>query len=113
MSDVRPYYPDGVKAVHLIEDSGPLVRLADDRVDLDDLMVALAKEYGTYYCGRGFGDEPTVVPGGRTAPEVYVGWYRKQPCNCGDHSWEVAEVSLEDKPLDNRKYGSFLAVYVG
>jgi hypothetical protein len=101
-------YPEGVRTVDLIEESGPLVALRHE-VDLDDLMVALAQEHPGHWR-----DEATYVAGGYShSNEAAVGWYRKQPCSCGgDHGWDMAEVSRDEKPTDRRRYGAFLGVYI-
>lgn len=108
---------EGIGSIDTIYDceagNGILVRLTKE-VDLDDLLVTLAAngEVLTYSPRH---DEPTTLPGypflgiGRQAQ---VGWFRKQPCTDGDHSWDMAFVSNE-KPEGKRAFGSFLGVFLG
>lgn len=109
--------PDGVGSIDTIYDceagNGLLVRLTKE-VDLGDLLVHLAIQYGEWEYGRGL-DDPTILPGypfRETGRQAQVGWFRKAPCNDGDHSWDMAFVS-SDKPEGAQRYGAFLGVFLG
>lgn len=108
--------PEGVGDIATIWDcesgSGLLIRLTRE-VDLDQLLADVAAQHGNsddYDL-----DEPTILPGytfrlgGR---EAQVGWFRKQACTDGDHSWDMAFVS-DEKPEGNKRYGAFLGVFLG
>ncbi len=107
----------GVGSIDTIYDceagNGILVRLTKE-VDLDDLLTHLAREWidGDFDWR---GDDPTTLPGyafldkGR---EAQVGWFRKQVCIDGDHSWDMGFVSSE-KPEGKQRYGAFLGVFLG
>lgn len=108
---------EGIGSVDMIdgfEGTGLLVRLTKE-IDLDDLLIALlANDEVRSYDQRH--DDPSTLPGytfldrGR---EAEVGWYRKQPCTCGEeHSWDMALVSSE-KPEGKHAYGAFLGVFLG
>ena len=109
----------GVGSIDTIYDceagNGILVRLTKE-VDLGDLLTHLAGHFGGFdEDGNWFEDEATTLPGyafldkGR---EAQVGWFRKQVCIDGDHSWDMAFVSSE-KPEGKQRYGAFLGVFLG
>ncbi|HEY9371301.1 hypothetical protein [Streptomyces sp.] len=113
--------PDGVRRIESIEDSGPIVSLATE-VDLDQLLLEMAAE-GDWdpYSGRtwdDYRDEPTSIWGASShTPEAMVGWFRWLPamrgnCRCGDgHSFDISEVSTDEKPEGNKARGAFLGVW--
>lgn len=110
---------DGVGSIDIIYDceagNGLLVRLTKE-VDLDELLVQIADRY----TGDGWGvdwhyDDPTTLPGypyREEGRQAQVGWFRKQPCTDGDHSWDMAFVSSE-KPEGSKAHGAFLGVFLG
>lgn len=110
---------DGVGSIDTIDayegDSGLLVRLTKE-IDLDDLLLHLAAQWATEFENWRL-DEPTSLPGysfrgngdGRVAQ---VGWFRKAPCNDGEHSWDMAFVS-DEKPQGSKARGAFLGVFFG
>lgn len=110
---------DGVGSIDTIYDceagNGILVRLTKE-IDLDDLLVYLANRFGGFdEDGDWFEDEPTTLPGYpflETGRQAQVGWFRKQVCTDGDHSWDMAFVS-SDKPEGSQRYGAFLGVFLG
>jgi len=123
-----------------IEESGPLVRLDRHALpDLDDLLLDVlahqrAERLGydpydepwwdgdrytitdpergrTYNVG---GDRATSIPGCEMPGEASVGFYRKNPCACGeDHSFDMAEVPMDDdgSPAGRAARGAFLGVH--
>jgi hypothetical protein len=123
----------GVKNIAGIEESGPLVHLDKHHLpDLEDLMLdvwawAFGREPEIAYDERyswvaedgstveGGGDLPTHIPNGwphRT--EAAVGYYRKNPCVCGDgHSFDMFELETDDEgnPVGSASRGAFLGVY--
>lgn len=110
------YTPTTYKGIDHIEESGPLVRL--DRHNLPDLDALMLEVYAwcvsedLIYPDEG-GDDPTSIP--EANGEAQVGWFRKNPCACGnDHTFDMDELLLDDdgEPLDvRRRRGAFFGVY--
>lgn len=81
---------------------------------IDDLLIHLLITDEVRYYSPQY-DDPTVLPPhpfldrGR---EVQIGWYRKQACSDGEHSWDMAYVG-DEKPEGNKRFGAFLGAYLG
>lgn len=99
-----------------IEYSGPLVRVDKHNLpDLDDLMLDILAdpevraEVTLHWVEE---DGPTTVMDGRGEGEV--GFYRKNPCACGDgHTFDMGYVRMDDagNPVGKAARGAFMGVY--
>ncbi|MDR6691355.1 hypothetical protein J2X55_002267 [Microbacterium sp. 1154] len=106
-----------------IEDSGPLVRIDHHNLpDLDELMLdvlmhpdmrdQLEDDWSWVTEGE---DVPTRFAGAYK-PEAMVGWYRTNPCTCGEeHSFDMGSVDSDDDglPVGKAARGAFMAVHFG
>lgn len=112
--------------VWLIESSGPLVRIDKHNLpDLDDVMLEvlmhpdvhdeLVYEWEPVSTSWGSSDDvPTYMPGYSRGGEPRVGYFRKNPCACGDgHTFDLGEVPMDDdgRPVGKAARGAFLGVY--
>lgn len=98
-----------------IEYSGPLVRIDKHNLpDLDDLMLdilsdpELHSDLGPYWVEN---DIATAVT---NYGEARVGYFRKNPCACGDgHRFDMGEVPMDDdgNPIGKAARGAFMGVY--
>lgn len=123
---------NGVKNIVGIEETGPLVHLDMKNLpDLDALMLdvyawAVAEDMEMPYEDRYSyewegklreygGDRRTRIPdGGYSTGEAVVGYFRKNPCVCGeDHAFDMDEVPTDEdgKPVGSGARGAFLGVY--
>lgn len=108
-----------------IEYSGPLVRIdKHDLPDLDDLMLDVLMHPDIYaeaiyewepalYPWGTADDVPTSIPS-YSRGEAVVGYFRKNPCACGDgHGFDLGEVGMDDEgnPVGKAARGAFLGVY--
>src|SRR6478752_1426714 len=91
-----------IRAIHPIEETGPVIRFSPD-ADLDEvLMEALTiivdkSDYdGAWLCEE---DMPSRVLSyyGPTSREPLIGWFRMDPCACGDHehNWHIRHLGDE------------------
>jgi hypothetical protein len=105
-----------------IEESGPLVKIDKRNLpDLDDLMLDILMRpevhqdalYEWEPLVYGVTDDiPTRIPS--AYGEGLVGYYRKNPCACGDgHGFDLGEVPMDDdgKPVGRAARGAFMGVY--
>lgn len=100
-----------------IDGSGPLVRIdKHDLPDLDDLMLEIFAHPEVQCEVRywWYDDDPaTCIPGG-SAGEAEVGFFRKNPCACGDgHTFDMGYVGMDDEgnAVGSAARGAFLGVY--
>lgn len=103
-----------LKAIHTIEDYGPVIRIDKHNLpDLDDLLLeALGhEETGDDWAWRN--DEPTRIAEG--SREARVQHFHMDPCPCGgdEHGWHLGIVSEDDDgmPLDPNLRGVWLGVW--
>lgn len=100
-----------------IEYSGPLVRIDKHNLpDLDDLMLDILADQDTQMEVRfwWYDEDPATSVPRASAGEAEVGFYRKNPCACGDgHGFDLGYVSMDDdgKPVGKAARGAFMGVY--
>jgi hypothetical protein len=104
-----------IRAIHSIEDAGPVVRISQD-VDLDALLLEILGETldNTDYEDAVWleEDDPSRIPWGWNGPEATVGWFRMDPCPCYDreHGWHIRYLG-EDRPEGKISRGSWFGVW--
>lgn len=106
-----------IRAIHPIEDAGPVIRFAPN-ADLDlVLLEALAMivdndDYGGVWMVED--DEPSNIPSyyGGSCGEPRVGWFRMDPCSCGDHehNWHIRHLG-DERPASNIARGSWYGMW--
>lgn len=104
-----------------IEDSGPLVRVDHHNLpDLDDLMLDmlahpdLADQLHDDWEWVTEGEDPVTRIPGAYNHEAMVGWYRTNPCICGEgHRFDMDTVNSDDdgRPLGKAARGAFMGVH--
>lgn len=102
-----------IRAIHPIEDAGPVIRFAPD-ADLDAVLLeALAAAWTSdldldgYYMDHE--DYPTRITG--LGPEALVGWFRMDPCSCGgEHNWHIRPLG-EERPEGKIARGSWFGMW--
>jgi len=112
---------NGIKTIDAIQESGPLVHLDKNHLpDLDDLMIDVLVWQGGQNrfdeWDTDAGDFPTQIFDSYYYREASVGWYRKNPCACGDeHKFDMDSVAFDDDfvPQGPAARGAFVGVYFG
>ena len=112
-----------------IEEAGGLVRIDRHNLpDLDDLMLEVLsipeiaernaeRWHDAFDDGREYAqDRATSIPDtdNWSGGESVVGFYRTNPCSCGDdHTFDMGEVPMDDdgNPTGRAARGAFLGVY--
>ncbi|UAJ78347.1 hypothetical protein IT072_13880 [Leifsonia sp. ZF2019] len=99
-----------------IEYSGPLVRIDKHNLpDLDDLLLDILAHPETQSELRWHWVEsdPATALHSRGG-EAHVGYFRKNPCACGDnHTFDLGEVGMDEdgNPVGRAARGAFMGVY--
>lgn len=105
-----------IRAIHAIDEAGPVVRCAPD-ADLDLLLLEVLAEvsdntdYG-YDWDMWAYDEPSAIAHGweYAIDGATVGWFRMDPCNCGDHGWHLRHLG-DERPESNHRRGAWFGVW--
>lgn len=102
-----------IRAIHPIEDAGPVIRFAPD-ADLDAVLL----EALTIVCENddfdGYvmieDDEPCRIASAYDR-EPLVGWFRMDPCSCGEeHNWHIRSLG-EERPTSKIARGSWFGMW--
>ena len=102
-----------IRAIHPIEDAGPVIRFSPeadlDAVLLEALSVIVENDdYNGYAMVED--DEPTIIDGYGMEPRV--GWFRMDPCPCGgqEHNWHIRYLG-EERPTTKIARGSWFGMW--
>lgn len=98
-----------------IEYSGPLIKIDKHNLpDLDDLMLDVLATLSFETEMRWDWEDDAVTRIAGDWSEASVGFYRKNPCACGDgHGFDLGYVGMDDegKPVGKAARGAFMGVY--
>jgi hypothetical protein len=98
-----------------IEYSGPLVRIDKHNLpDLDDLMLDILAHEEVQSDLRWHWAEHDIATAVTNYGEAEVGFFRKNPCACGDnHTFDLGGVGMDDdgNPVGKAARGAFMGVY--
>lgn len=101
------------KAIHRLDEGGTVVRI-DPGADLDELLLdiilfdEILDTVQTWAIG-GEIIEPVTSLHSHEA-EALVGWFRMNPCTCGEHGWHLAHLG-DERPEGSAGRGAWFGVW--